>query len=138
MVVAGVTSLRAPRSSGRFLTRICNRVATRSRRSMAPDSERVTPQVRWQPRAVTAGNGRIVSAKTRLAVVGTALLAGCYTLQPSRGATPQPGKIIGLDINDAGRVALSGSMGPEIGQIEGRLVSRDSAEYVVGVTTLHL
>ena len=55
-----------------------------------------------------------------------------------RGVTPQPGTIIGLDINDAGRVALSGPMGPEIAQVEGRLISRDSAEFIVGVTALHL
>lgn len=66
------------------------------------------------------------------------LLVGCYTLQPTGGPVPQPGTIIGLDINDAGRLALGGSMGPEIGQIEGRLVEKDSGEYVVAVTALHL
>jgi hypothetical protein len=65
-------------------------------------------------------------------------LMGCYELQPVRGTAPQPGSGIGLDINDVGRVALGGSMGPEILQIEGRLVQSDNTEYVVGVTTLHL
>ena len=51
---------------------------------------------------------------------------------------PQPGVGIGLDISDAGRVALGGSMGPEIEQIEGRLIQFDNNEYVVGVTSLHL
>jgi hypothetical protein len=63
---------------------------------------------------------------------------GCYTLQPTGGPVPQAGKIIGLDINDAGRVALGGAMGPSIGQIEGRLVQKDSSEYVVAVTAVHL
>lgn len=63
---------------------------------------------------------------------------GCYTLQPTGGPVPQPGTIIGLDINDAGRLALGGAMGPEIGQVEGRLVEKDSSEYVVAVTALHL
>jgi hypothetical protein len=45
--------------------------------------------------------------------------------------------VIGLDINDAGRVALGGSMGPSIGQIEGRLAQRDSSEFVVAVTAVH-
>ncbi len=66
------------------------------------------------------------------------LLVGCYTLEPTGSTVPQPGSTIGLDINDAGRVALGGSMGPEIRQVEGRLVERDSSEYVVGVTALHL
>ena len=65
-------------------------------------------------------------------------LVGCYALQPTRGTVPQPGTVIGLDINDAGRVALGGSMGPEISQVEGRLLQADNTEYVVGVTALHL
>ena len=63
---------------------------------------------------------------------------GCYTLQPTGGVAPQVGTIVGLDINDAGRVALGGTMGPSIARIEGRLVSRDSSEYVVGVTDVHI
>jgi hypothetical protein len=75
----------------------------------------------------------------RALVVGFAVfVAGCYSLQPASGPAPQLGTIIGLDINDAGRSALGGSMGPEIGQVEGRLVDRDSSEYVVAVTALHL
>jgi hypothetical protein len=66
-----------------------------------------------------------------------ALLAGCYTLQPARsGYTPQIGDEMAFDINDAGRVALGGSMGPEIAQVEGKLLSRENAEYLVGVTTV--
>ena len=51
---------------------------------------------------------------------------------------PPVGAEMAFDINDAGRVALGGSMGPEIAQIEGRLVDRDSNEYVVAVTGLKL
>jgi len=51
---------------------------------------------------------------------------------------PPPGTTIGLDLNDAGRLALGGSMGPEIRQVEGRLVQRDSGEYLVAVTAIHL
>ena len=75
----------------------------------------------------------------RLAVAGLAvLLVGCYTLQPTGGPVPEPGKIIGLDLNDAGRSALGGSMGPEIGQVEGRLIQKDSDEFIVAVTDVHL
>jgi hypothetical protein len=65
------------------------------------------------------------------------LLTGCYTLQPVRG-TPQPGTRVAFDVNDAGRVALGGSVGPEIGQIEGTLVQRDNGDYLLGVTSVSL
>lgn len=75
----------------------------------------------------------------RLGLIGSAiLLVGCYTLQPTGGVVPQTGTEIGLDINDAGRVALGGTMGPLIRQIEGRLVSKDTSEYVIAVTGVHL
>lgn len=75
----------------------------------------------------------------RLGIAGFAvLLGGCYTLQPTGGPVPELGTMIGLDLNDAGRSALGGSMGPEIGQVEGRLVEKDTSEFVVAVTTIHL
>ena len=43
-----------------------------------------------------------------------------------------------FDINDAGRLALGGTMGPEIAQVEGRLVERGTADYLVKVTAVHL
>lgn len=66
------------------------------------------------------------------------LLVGCYTLQPTGGTVPEAGTIMGFDITDAGRIALGGPMGPEIEQVEGRLLSRDVGEYVVGVTAIRL
>lgn len=45
---------------------------------------------------------------------------------------------MGFDITDAGRLALGGSMGPEIAQIEGRLVEKNPAEYTVAVSEIHL
>lgn len=75
----------------------------------------------------------------RLVVVAVSvLLVGCYELQPTGGTVPQVGQVIGLDINDAGRLALGGAMGPEIGQIEGRLIEKTATEYVVGVTAVRL
>ncbi len=65
------------------------------------------------------------------------LVTGCYTLQPAAGIAPEIGDELAFDINDVGRVALGGSMGPEIAQIDGRLVSRENAEYLVAVTGLH-
>jgi len=66
------------------------------------------------------------------------LSAGCYTLEPAGGVTPEVGTGVAFDINDIGRVALGGSMGPEILQIEGRLLSKDGNDYLVGVTAVHL
>jgi hypothetical protein len=66
------------------------------------------------------------------------LLVGCYSLVPTGGTVPKPGTEMGFDLTDAGRLALGGSMGPEIDQIEGRLIERDSSEYVVGVTGIRL
>jgi len=66
------------------------------------------------------------------------LLVGCYTLEPTGGIAPAPGLGVALDINDQGRVTLGGQVGPEISQIEGRLISKDSAEYVVAVNVVRL
>ena len=64
-------------------------------------------------------------------------LAGCYTLQPVGTGSPLIGKEVAFDVNDAGRVALGGSMGPAISQIEGRLVQEDSGQYLVSVSAVH-
>ena len=66
------------------------------------------------------------------------LLVGCYTFEPVQGPSPAVGTEIAFDINDAGRVALGGSMGPEIAQVEGRLLEKGPAEYLVAVTDVHL
>jgi hypothetical protein len=41
-----------------------------------------------------------------------------------------------FDVNDAGRVALGGAMGQSITRIEGRLLRRESDEFVVAVTSV--
>jgi hypothetical protein len=71
-------------------------------------------------------------------IASAVLLTGCYALQPARGIAPEVGTRVAFDVNDVGRVALGGSMGPEIQQIEGRLVSRDSGNYVLAVSEIHL
>ena len=63
---------------------------------------------------------------------------GCYTLQLTHGDIPAPGSDVAFDVNDMGRVALGGAMGPEIAQIEGRLVSKEGGDYLVAVTAIHL
>ena len=66
------------------------------------------------------------------------LSAGCYSLQPVVGNGVPLGVQVGLDINDAGRTALGGSMGPAIRQIEGRLVNKDSTEFTIAVSMIQL
>lgn len=71
-----------------------------------------------------------------VAVLGL-LVAGCYTLQPARG-TPQVGSRVAFDVNDAGRVALGGEIGPEIAQIEGQLLNNGTEDYLIAVSTVRL
>jgi hypothetical protein len=70
---------------------------------------------------------------TSVAVAGV-LLTGCFTMEPAGGVVPEMGREVAFDITDIGRVGLGGAMGPEIAQVQGRLVSRDRGEYVVAVS----
>ncbi len=66
------------------------------------------------------------------------LVQGCYTLTPARGVEPQVGTRVAFDINDAGRQALSGTMGPEIAQVEGRLLEKENGNYRLSVLSVRL
>jgi hypothetical protein len=63
---------------------------------------------------------------------------GCYTTRPIAGQGTALGSTLVLSINDAGRAALAGSMGPAISEIEGRLLEKDSSEYVLAVAQIHM
>jgi hypothetical protein len=65
-------------------------------------------------------------------------VAGCYSLQPARGGLPPVGSQVAFDVTDSGRVALGGAMGPEIAQVEGRLVSKEDTAYVLAVSAIRL
>ena len=80
---------------------------------------------------------RSSSAVAGILTLGVAL-AGCYTLQPARGVTPSVGDAVAFDVNDAGRVALGGSLGPEIATIEGRVIERNTGEYLLAVSNIKL
>jgi hypothetical protein len=69
-------------------------------------------------------------------VVFTVLSAGCYSLQPALGPAPKSGDQVAFEITDLGRVYLGGAMGPEIGQVEGRLLDSENGDYVLGVTSV--
>lgn len=72
----------------------------------------------------------------RFRLIGIAVfsLAGCYTLKPAGGVPPEVGSKVAFDVNDAGRVALGGSMGPEVAQVEGQLLEMGSADYLLAVS----
>ena len=74
----------------------------------------------------------------KIAIAGALFLTGCYTLWPTAGVTPEVGSRVAFDVTDAGRIALGGSMGPEIAQVEGQLVEKDSAGYLVAVSGIRL
>lgn len=65
-------------------------------------------------------------------------LAGCYSFRPLTGPTPEVGSRVAFDITDAGRVALGGTMGPEIAQVEGDLLDRAGDDYVLAVRAVRL
>jgi hypothetical protein len=63
-------------------------------------------------------------------------VAGCFKLQPVAGLEPRVGEVVAFDITDMGRVQLGGSMGPEIRQVEGRLLDAENGDYLLGVTSV--
>lgn len=65
------------------------------------------------------------------------LVSGCYSLRPAASVEPQVGTRVAFDINDAGRVALSGTMGQDIGQVDGQLVAKEDGEYLLSVLNVH-
>ena len=74
-----------------------------------------------------------------MTVAGTGLLtSSCYTLQPATVAVPAPGTRLAFAINDVGRVALGGSMGPELLRVEGSLQSKEGDDYLVNVSGVEL
>lgn len=77
-------------------------------------------------------------ARVSAFVASVAVITGCYTLRPALGTTPEVGSLVAFDLNDAGRVALGGSMGPEIAQVEGRLMEKDNGDYLLAVSSVRL
>lgn len=73
------------------------------------------------------------------ALAGWLAITGCYVYTPiSTGTVPVPGQVVAMDISDAGRVALGGTIGPEISQIEGRVLNNATDEYELSVSMVHL
>jgi len=100
------------------------------------------PRIRRQARATTVGKLTLQISRTVGLVAFGLAVAGCYTMQPAAGVSPELGSTLAFSINDVGRVALGGSMGPEIDQIEGRLISNEKegngSDYLVAVSAVRL
>ena len=64
------------------------------------------------------------------------LASGCYSMNPAKGVEPQVGSRVAFDVNDAGRAALSGTMGQEIGQVDGRLLGQEDGEILMSILTV--
>ena len=84
--------------------------------------------------------GELVPQRFRLIGVASlgVLLAGCYSLQPVRGVDPEVGSRIAIDVNDVGRVGLGQSIGPEIAQVEGKLIEKDTASYLMALSSVRM
>lgn len=76
------------------------------------------------------------SVRNLLVIAAGAALGGCYSLQPVSAASPELGTVVAVDVNDAGRAALNTAVGPEVRQLEGRLVQRSEAEMLLAVTAV--
>ena len=68
-------------------------------------------------------------------MLSTGILSGCYTTVPHSG-TPTPGQVLVLELNDNGRAALGGSIGPSATKVEGLLTSKADSAYVVNVRSV--
>lgn len=86
----------------------------------------------------TAGNRGLGPHRLAGAALLGILLAACYSLRPVVGADPKVGSRVAFDVNDAGRAALGGTMGPEIAQVEGQLLEKENGSYLLAVSTVRL
>jgi len=59
-------------------------------------------------------------------------------MQPVRGVEPQVGTRVAFDVNDQGRQAMGGTMGPEIAQVEGVLLEKENGGYRLSVRAVRL
>ena len=77
----------------------------------------------------------------KLGMVATATIlsmasAGCYSLVPSQTSNVIPGREIGLEINDLGRINLTPSIGGDVSMLAGTLVQHTDSAYTLKVSEL--
>jgi hypothetical protein len=61
-------------------------------------------------------------------------VAGCYAFVPVSPSASHVGSTVQIALTDDGTLALTPSVGPSVGSIEGRLVSDSADTYVVSVS----
>ncbi len=76
-----------------------------------------------------------LGAAASLAIVSS-MLQSCYSFVPLAAPAPTAGEIYAFEITDRGRVDLAERFGPGLKEIEGRLASNESAQYVINVSRI--
>jgi hypothetical protein len=75
--------------------------------------------------------------RTRALIVGMlAILAGCYNYVPVTSAAPPSGARANFLLTDAGTVEMARWVGPSTSEIEGEVVTADTAAITVAVRRL--
>jgi hypothetical protein len=61
---------------------------------------------------------------------------GCYYYQPLENPTPSPGTPMQIMLTDSGTSHLWGYLGPDVGQLRGRLISADTQALALSVESV--
>lgn len=64
----------------------------------------------------------------------TLLAAGCHTYRPLVGVTPPEGTRVRLQLSDSGTTSLSSYLGPDVVEINGRILTADSDALTLSVS----
>lgn len=73
--------------------------------------------------------------RTLIVLLATFVVQGCYRMRPIEGPTPELGRVVRLDLTDAGSVRLAPYIGPRVEAIEGRTERMTDSSYVLLVTS---
>ena len=72
------------------------------------------------------------------AVVAILLIAGCYYYQPVDTPTPAPGSYLSARLTETGTDSLWRTVGPDVGEIRGHLLSSDGRALIFSVVAVSL
>jgi hypothetical protein len=82
--------------------------------------------------------GVVDSAEGRMRVLGlfgiSVVLSGCFNYVPLQSTAPDPGATIRAHLTDSASAALAPTVGPGIGALEGRVLSRDDTGIELAVS----
>jgi hypothetical protein len=76
-------------------------------------------------------NRRVAAGLTGLLLPVVA--GGCYTYSAYPLDRPQPASVVEVQLNDRGRVAMEGNVGPEVRAIEGQVVQATDSTFILSV-----